>query len=324
MFRRRTPPPPSGVDLRPGRPAVGRSSAAVDDPAAALAAAGWVLPRGLASDALAPSWTLVGTVASPVVTAVDRAGLVVGEGWSLDWWIGADDRWHLPAREAAVRQQLLGEAPVVETSLKIPGGDAVHRAYGVRSPRAVGDEWVVVEVENATPVPFAVALVLRPFVADGVGEASSITIEPVPGGQGREAAHLVRVDGRPAVLLPRRPARSAAGSAEAGDVAEVVTNGEAGQPLATADSADGLATLAMIFPLTHTSVLRVALPVGEVGEPTGSPLGYPAVLPDAATVAAGWDVHRRGPRLEVPERRLAVAVARARAQLQLAHDGIAV
>ena len=26
--------------------------------------------------------------------------------WELDWWIGADDRWHVPAREAAVRQQL--------------------------------------------------------------------------------------------------------------------------------------------------------------------------------------------------------------------------
>jgi len=42
----------------------------------------------------------VGTVASPTATPVDTAGLVVREGWSLDWWIGADDRWHLPAREA--------------------------------------------------------------------------------------------------------------------------------------------------------------------------------------------------------------------------------
>ena len=34
-----------------------------------------------------------------------------GRGWSLDWWIGAEDRWHLPAEEAAVRQQLVGRQP---------------------------------------------------------------------------------------------------------------------------------------------------------------------------------------------------------------------
>src|SRR4051794_7686763 len=76
-----------------------------------LADAGWVLPKGVGAGD--PRWTLVGTVDSPVATAVDPAGLVVGEGWSLDWWIGADDRWHLPAREAAVRQTALEGAPVV-------------------------------------------------------------------------------------------------------------------------------------------------------------------------------------------------------------------
>lgn len=292
----------------------------VDDLAGALGAAGWVLPQGLMSVA-APRWTLVGTVASPTATPVDPAGLVVGEGWSLDWWIGADDRWHLPAREAAVRQQLVSEAPVVETLLRVPGGDAVHRAYGIRSPRAVGDEWVIAEIENATPVPFAVALVIRPLVADAVGEASTITIEPVDGGTGREIAHLVRVDGRPAVVLPRRPARLAVGNREAGDVAHVVADGDAGQELLAADCPDGLATLAMVFPLAHTAVLRVAIPVGAVGDEA---LAYPSVVPHAAAVAAGWDVHRRGPRFEIPEHRLSAAVHRAQAQIHLAHDGVCV
>lgn len=317
MFRRRTPlTPPQPTSLEgPDLP-----SPDGGDLAASLAAEGWVLPRGLVSDAT-PRWTLVGTVASPTATPVDPAGLVVGEGWSLDWWIGGDDRWHLPGREPAVRQQLVSEAPVVETLVRIPGGDAVHRAYGIRSRRAVGDEWVIVEIENATPVPFAVALVIRPLVADGVGEASTIAVEPTDGGTGRGAAHLVRVDGRPAVVLPRRPARLAAGSRRAGDVAEVVTNGEAGQDLVMADCPDGLATLALVFPLAHTAVLRVAIPVGEVGD---GPLGYPAVVPDSARVASGWDGHRRGPRFEIPERRLAVAVERARAQIHLAYDGGAV
>ena len=317
MFRR-LPRPTTGPS--PSSDGPGFASSDAGDLAGELAAEGWVLPPGLVSDA-APKWTLVGTVASPTTTPIDPAGLVVGEGWSLDWWIGADDRWHLPARERAVRQELIGEAPVVQTSVRIPGGDAVHRAYGVRSPRVVGDEWVIVEIENATPVPFAVSLVVRPVLADAVGESSVITVEPTGGGKGREVAHLVRVDGRPAVVVPRRPARVAAGNRNVGDVAAVVTNGEAGQDLVVADCPDGLATLALVFPLTHTSVLRVAIPVGDVGDDA---VDYPSVVPDSATVASGWDVHRRGPRFEIPERRLAVAVERARAQIHLSHDGEAV
>src|SRR5439155_879676 len=44
------------------------------------------------------NWTLVGNLASPGRAAVDPRGLVTpwAGGWSLDWWIGAEDRWHLP------------------------------------------------------------------------------------------------------------------------------------------------------------------------------------------------------------------------------------
>ncbi|QXC62872.1 hypothetical protein KSP35_08855 [Aquihabitans sp. G128] len=321
MFRRRTPTAAAPPDT--AAPATEPSGAPAEDAgglAARLGEAGWVLPRGLAEGA-PPRWTLIGTVASPTATAVDPTGLVVGEGWSLDWWVGADDRWHLPPQEAAVRQQLVDEAPVVETLVRIPGGDAVHRAYGFRSPRPIGDEWVGVEVENATAVPFAVALVLRPLVADAVGAASRITIEPTEGGTGRDVAHLVRIDGRPVLVVPRKPNHLAVGSHELGDVAAVVTSGAAGTELVAADCPDGLATLALIYPLPHTAVLRVAVPVGEVGT---DPVPYPAVLPDAATVASGWEVHRRGPRFEIPERRLALATERARAQIHLAHDGTAV
>src|SRR4051794_32423654 len=74
------------------------------------------------------NWTAVGNVASRVKGIVDERGLLtpwIG-GWSLDWWIGGDDRWHFPSREAGVRQSLLGHGPVVETAMRVPGGDAVH------------------------------------------------------------------------------------------------------------------------------------------------------------------------------------------------------
>lgn len=315
MFRRRTAPP--AASARP----------TADASAPAPLPEGWVLPRGLGGgrpvDRPSPvPFTLVGTTSSPTATPVDPAGLVVREGWSLDWWVGADDRWHVPAREAAVRQAVMGDAPVVETMLRVPGGDAVHRAYGLRSPRGTGDEWVVAEVQNATPVPFAVALVVRPFVADGQGDVRAITVEPVDGGRGRDVAHLVRVDGRPAMVLPRRPSKVAAGSAATGDALDAVLAGEAGDDLVEARCDQGMATLALVLPLPHTAVLRALLPVGELDD--AEPVGYPSVAPEAATVASGWGLHRRSPRIEVPEHRARVALDRARAQLQLAHDGVAV
>ena len=102
MFRRRRPPP-----------AASEAPAPVAGPSASeLTEAGWALPRGIG--VTTPRWTLVGTVDSPLATPVDPAGLVVGDGWSLDWWIGADDRWHVPAREAAVRQDVLDDARQLE------------------------------------------------------------------------------------------------------------------------------------------------------------------------------------------------------------------
>ncbi len=280
---------------------------------------GWLVPRGALADR--PAWTLVGTVGSPCATPVDASGLVSGEGWSIDWWIGAEDRWHFPTRSTAVRQAALGDSPVLETALRIPGGDALQRAYGIRSARPVGDEWVIVEVENRTPVPVSVALVVRPFVVDGVGEASTVSVVPVPGGRGRDQAHCVLVDGRPVLVLPRRPSRMAVGSRAEGDVVESVAEASAGSELLQATCPDGLATLALVFPLPHTALLRAAIPIGPTGD---EPPAYPAVVPDAATVASGWEVHGRGARFEVPDRRLGQGLDRARLSLGLAHDGSAV
>jgi hypothetical protein len=102
--------------------------------------------------------TPLGTLESPSTAVVDERGKVTpwAGGWSLDWSVGADDRWHVPAQEVAVRQRLVDGMPVVETAMRVPGGDAVHRAYGVR---AGDDDLVVVEVENQSPLPFAIALV---------------------------------------------------------------------------------------------------------------------------------------------------------------------
>lgn len=95
---------------------------------------------------------------------------VIGESWravvtpwgairpddrrgTLDWYVMAEDRWHVPSREPTVRQRRIDGTAVVETRLKIPGGDAVHRVFAV----AESGGMTVVEVENESPRAIVVA-----------------------------------------------------------------------------------------------------------------------------------------------------------------------
>ena len=45
---------------------------------------------------------------------------------ALQWHIAADDRWHSPEREPAVRQTRLEGTAVVETRVRIPDGDSLR------------------------------------------------------------------------------------------------------------------------------------------------------------------------------------------------------
>ncbi|MEZ5142292.1 MAG: hypothetical protein R2726_07190 [Acidimicrobiales bacterium] len=285
-------------------------------------------------------WALVGTRDAPERALVDPRGRVtpVPGGWSLDWWIGADDRWHLPATDAGVRQRLLGAAPVVETAMRIPSGDAVQRVYAVRATdEEGGGDFVVVEVENRSPVPVALALAVRP--ANPQGPARVERIEPVdvaggidpgggPAGGGRRG---LRIDGRLGVVLPREPVRSVALPAAEGDSLDVVVAGEAPDGVAAlVDDADGRATAAMLFPLPHTAVLRVLLPLHlpEVRRGRAARRGPAAVVrvpdrvPTGEQVAKGWEAQGdRGLRAQLPGTRVGPVVEAARRWLLLAHAG---
>lgn len=72
----------------------------------------------------------------------------------LDWYVAADDRWHIPAQEPTIRQRRIEGTPVIETRLRIPDGDAIQRVWAV--PEAGGT--VVIEFENESPLPIAVSL----------------------------------------------------------------------------------------------------------------------------------------------------------------------
>jgi len=97
----------------------------------------------------------IGVLGGQWRATVDAAGGI--EPWdgsaALDWYIAADDRWHSPATEPTVRQRRIDGAPVLETRIKVPSGDAVHRVWCV----ADGGGLTVVEIENDSTMPFAVA-----------------------------------------------------------------------------------------------------------------------------------------------------------------------
>lgn len=73
---------------------------------------------------------------------------------ALDWYVAAEDRWHTPADEPAVRQSRLDSTAVVETRLKVPDGDVVQRIGAIPDRGGL----TLVEFENASTRSVAIAL----------------------------------------------------------------------------------------------------------------------------------------------------------------------
>lgn len=283
------------------------------------------VPGGARDNVTHRTWTRLGTLASTECAVVDPRGLVAGPSgdWSVDWWIGADDRWHLPSRDVAVRQRLVGHAPVVETAMRVPGGDALHRAFAVATPEG---PQVVIEIVNDTPVPFAVAVAIRPYTPAGPGRISTIDLEST----------TVVVDGEVALLLARPPARFAGASAATGDVVHTVTAGSAAESWAgPVHCGEGRASAALVYPLPHTATLRVALPLSRLASPPrrrrrtdgagpASATGARVTVPAASVeqVRRGWDRQvARALRVQVPDDRFTEVFEAARRHLLGLHAG---
>ena len=286
------------------------------------------VPRGhlpFLTNVTGRNWTSIGNLASAREAVVDPRGLVSPwfDGWSLDWWIGAEDRWHVPSESSGVRQSLVGDAPVVETRMRVPGGDIVHRAYAIRATEADGGhELVVVEVENDSSVPVALALAVRPYDVEGLSVIERIDLH----------GSTVTVDGRVAMLLPREPNHVAASTFHDGDSAATVFAGTAGAEFPRdLRCPAGMAQAAFVYPLPHRTTIKVALPlepkprtrlVGRMRRRVERAADFPVALPSAEQVASGWSAQTdRGMRLVLPDDRLQSAVDANRRYLLLFHDG---
>ena len=214
---------------------------------------------------------LLGDLDGPVAE-VDRAGTVAPAGapWCLGWAVGAEDRWHVAADEAAVRSGLIDDMPVTATAMKVPGGDIVLRAA---AGRAAGGRVVVLEFTNDTPVPVSLA----------VGVTGSVNAAAVNGSR-------LLADGRVAADLGRSP-----GGTAAVDDGEVWAAVRAQPPPGDCEarSGSGRAAAAAVVPLAPRVPLRVTVPVeGESAGSAGSP----------AEIAAGWQaVVERAASVELPD-----------------------
>ena len=241
---------------------------------------------------------LLAVLDAPPGYLVDGGGAVQGPEarWALDWWIGADDRWHLPAREASVRQRPRGSGPVTETAVRVPSGDVVQTAYATLvDGRAVA----VIEVENQSPVPVALAIALRPHTLEG-GRGDLMA---------RRLSPNELVAGEYRLTLPRPPVES--GVAFDHDLLSTV---EAGEPLTWAESwpaVSGYPNAVLMVPVPHRTTFRYCLGPADLTADVDR-------LPGPDTVARGWNaVVEAGGRFEFPDSGLDQLAGMARARLLL-------
>jgi len=234
----------------------------------------------------------VGTIGGGPPASVDPAGTLrpAGAAWTCEWWIGADDRWRIPANEVAVRQQAVHNVPVVETAMRVPGGDVFQRVYGISGS---GDP-VVVEIENRSPAPFVVAFVVR--------GASRVTA----------AGPHVAVDGAFVCSWARAPSRWARTVGTPVQMPVVTGRAESGAFPAARDRA-GRIEAAFLHPVAHRTSLRMIVTRGRQ-----APQFPDRDLPDAERVAAGWRRQLdRSMQVQIPDRPLEARLRAARAEVLL-------
>ncbi|MPY92562.1 MAG: hypothetical protein GEV08_05675 [Acidimicrobiia bacterium] len=271
--------------------------------------------------ATVPGATAVGVLDGSAAVEVGPDGTVRTPALTLRAWIGADDRWHRLDHEVAVRQRLAGDAPVVETLLRVPGGDVIWRAYGVRP--AGGGEALVVELENGSRLPVALALVVepRPLAALRV-EGPALWL--AEGGHAR--AGRAGGDSPPdaALLVGAREPGMVARGDDLDDLFEGLAGDEAAGDEAAGDAGDvpsgvagpGAATrfVALVHPVTHGTTSSFVLPLDGPPPAAGALGGLPR--PDA--VARGWrQMLGSASLVDLPEPSWEAALAAVRAQLVL-------
>lgn len=219
--------------------------------------------------------------------------------------VGADDRWHTPAQEPTVRQRRLGSGPVLETAVRIPSGDAIQRIYAAN---VAGGQAIVMDVENDSPVPFALALAVRPYDLSGKpADGLEIALSD-PAGIGGSAAALIDIAGAGEsavpISLPRSPNHF--GVSTDSDIVDTIL---AGGDLNGTTTRGSTPSAIALYPVPHRTTIRFV--IGAVIDPVA--------VPGPDDVAQGWTtVIERGGRFEFPDNGVTDQASAARARLMMA------
>jgi hypothetical protein len=240
---------------------------------------------------------LIGSLGAGRCVDVDALGVArpAGASFELTWWLGVGGAW-TPAERLATRTRAVSGTPVSETAARVGGGEVLARWYGLGGPGAP----TVLEVENATPAPVLLALVVRPRRGRRVEVAA---------GEGP----VVRIGREAALVLAAPPRRWAAHAGEAA-LLDAIAAGGARDGAVDARDRGGRLHLALLAPVGHRLTWRAVL-LGSEGDPSRVDVRR---LPSAADAAAGWRrVLERGLRVELPDDALAAAVELARATVLL-------
>jgi hypothetical protein len=131
---------------------------------------------------LTVSGRTIGILGQPWRATVTPAGEVYpwDDAEAVKWYVAADDRWHIPADEVAVRQRSVDGAPVLETRVRVPGGDVIQRVW-VATGR-LGSAALMMEFENDSPMAIAIAIDRQDLlVSRPVAVRSSAGEWPAPG-----------------------------------------------------------------------------------------------------------------------------------------------
>jgi hypothetical protein len=245
----------------------------------------------------------LGTLADGVVGSGLPDGRLQLElaGIEIDWWIGADDGWKLATTSRAFRP---GVAPAIEARVRLPGGEAVLRAYAVTQS---GVPLVVADLENASPGAAVVAWVVRAATGYRIGE---VALEGT----------TLRIDERARIELPRVPSRWAVEPRATGVHDRVIEGRAAAGRFEPVTTRRGNLEIALLFPIAHRTRTRIAASAG-VATNTSDAKAV-ARLPSLADVERGWVAAlERGTGVELPDERMQVALDAARATLVLGAAG---
>ncbi len=206
----------------------------------------------------------LGDLDSGVLATLSHGGVVRHPSWSVQWWIGAEDRWHRPDVEPSTRQRWLKATPVVESVIKIPSGSAVCTTAVARRG---GSEFpgVLSEVRNDSPIPVGCARVLASSGAMLADERGLF------------------FEGEQVVSVTRGQLRFA-GAESLDALAEMLAKEE----LSTEPVARRGGVVAVVAPLPHTAT--AAALVHPVGGGTNAILDR-AALPTSDQIVAGWQRH---------------------------------